>query len=88
MSSSGMLRHVTLVRTDVSQERSSSFNRVTRIGELGTTLAVTGNFVFLRSVRRLLVTASVVLSSSTLVTLMKGALSSSENFGSYKSHKA
>jgi hypothetical protein len=34
--------------------------------------------VFLRSVRRLLVTASVVPSSPTLVTLMKEALSSSE----------
>jgi hypothetical protein len=34
--------------------------------------------VFLRSVRRLLVTASVVPSSQILVTLMKGALSSSE----------
>jgi hypothetical protein len=51
---------------------------------LGTTLAVTSNrrtlrrMVFLRSVRRLLVTASVVPSSPILVTLMKGALSSSE----------
>jgi hypothetical protein len=34
--------------------------------------------VFLRSVRRLLVTASVVFSSPILVTLMKEALSSSE----------
>jgi hypothetical protein len=34
--------------------------------------------VFLRSVHRLLVTASVVPSSSILVTLMKEALSSSE----------
>jgi hypothetical protein len=36
-----MLRHVALVRTDVSEELSKSFIRVTRIGELGTTLAVT-----------------------------------------------
>jgi hypothetical protein len=43
MVSSGMLRRVTLVRTDVSEELSASFNRVTRIGELGTTLAVTSN---------------------------------------------
>jgi hypothetical protein len=35
-------------------------------------------FVFFRSVRRLLVTASVVPSSPSLVTLMKEALSSSE----------
>jgi hypothetical protein len=40
---SGMLRRVVLVRTDVSEERSASFIRVTRIGELGTTLAVTSN---------------------------------------------
>jgi hypothetical protein len=36
-----MLRRVALVRTDVSEELSASFIRVTRIGELGTTLAVT-----------------------------------------------
>jgi hypothetical protein len=38
-----MLRHVALVRTDVSEEPSASFIRVTRIGELGTMLAVTSN---------------------------------------------
>jgi hypothetical protein len=38
-----MLRRVALVRTDVSEDRSASFIRVTRIGELGTTLAVTSN---------------------------------------------
>jgi hypothetical protein len=42
MESSGMLRRVALVRTDVSEDLSASFIRVTRIGELGT-LAVTGN---------------------------------------------
>jgi hypothetical protein len=42
MPSSGMLRRVALVRTDVSEELSASI-RVTRIGELGTTLAVTSN---------------------------------------------
>jgi hypothetical protein len=65
-----MLRRVALVRTDVSEELSASFIRVTRIGELGTTLAVT-------SVRRLPVTANVVPSSPILVTLME-ALCSSE----------
>jgi hypothetical protein len=43
MVSSGMLLPVDLVRTDVSEERSDSFMRVTRIGELGTTLTVTSN---------------------------------------------
>jgi hypothetical protein len=43
MASSGMLRRVALVRTDVSKELNASFIRVTRIGELGTTLAVTRN---------------------------------------------
>jgi hypothetical protein len=38
-----MLRSVALVRTDVSEELSASLIRVTRIGELGTALAVTGN---------------------------------------------
>jgi hypothetical protein len=42
MLSSGMLRRVALVRTDVSEDISASFIRVT-IGELGTTLAVSSN---------------------------------------------
>jgi tRNA A37 threonylcarbamoyladenosine dehydratase len=41
MVSSGMLRRVALARTDVSEELSASFIRVTGIGELGTTRAVT-----------------------------------------------
>jgi hypothetical protein len=140
-----MLQRVALVRTDVSEELSVSFIRVTRIGELWTTLGETNNrrtlrrnnqvnwlrlahiqgrvgafkgapygatgacrsiqgcFVsrhrgvsehsrvlriaphslithlgFLRSVRRLLVTASLVPSSQIPVTLTKEALSSSE----------
>jgi hypothetical protein len=80
MSSSGMLRHVALVRTDVSDELSASIIRVARIGELGTTLAVTSNRhtlplaattntnVFFHSVHRLLVTANVVRISPILVT--------------------
>jgi hypothetical protein len=38
-----MLSHVALVRTDISEGLSPSFIRVTRIDELGTTLAVTSN---------------------------------------------
>jgi hypothetical protein len=77
-----MLRRVALVRADVSEERSASIIRVTRTGELRTTLAVTRKRHMLRrntirSVPRLLVTANVP-SSSILVTLMMEALSSSE----------
>jgi hypothetical protein len=80
MASSGMLRRVTLVRTDVSEELSASI-KVKSIGELGTNPAVTSNRRTLRrntSFRRLLVTASVVLSSQIFVTLMKEAPGSSE----------
>jgi hypothetical protein len=38
-----MLRRVAVVRTDVSEELSASFIRVTRIGELETTLAASSN---------------------------------------------
>jgi hypothetical protein len=62
-----MLRRVALVRTDVSEELSASFIRVTRIGELGITLAVTSN-------RRTLQRNGLPI----LVILMKEALSSSE----------
>jgi hypothetical protein len=89
MAYSGMSRRVTLVRTDVSEELIASIIRATRIGELGTMLAVTSNrrtlrrstkskFVFLHRVRRLLVIASIVPSSPILVTLMIEVLSSSE----------
>jgi hypothetical protein len=47
---------VAVVRTEVSEERSASIIRVTTIGDL----------VFLRSVRRLLFTGSVVPSSPIL----------------------
>jgi hypothetical protein len=78
MASSGMLRRAAHVRTDVSEELSASFIRVTSLSELGTTLALTSKRRTLRRVRRLLVTASVIPSSPSLVTLMKEALSSSE----------
>jgi hypothetical protein len=74
MTSSGTLRRVALVITDVSEEPSASFFRVTRIGELGTTLAVTSN----RRTLRRNTTASFVPSSPILVTLVKEELNSSE----------
>jgi hypothetical protein len=43
MLSSGILRHVALVRADVSEGSNASIIRVTRIGELGTMLAVASN---------------------------------------------
>jgi hypothetical protein len=65
MVSSGMLHRVALVRTDISEELRASFTKVTTVGELGTTL------------RRLLITVTVVPSSPILVPLIE-ALSSSE----------
>jgi hypothetical protein len=75
MAPSVMLRCVAYVRTDVSEELRASIFRVTRIGELGSTLAVTSNR---RSVLQLLVTANVVPSSPILGIPMMEALSSSE----------
>jgi hypothetical protein len=43
MVSSGMLRRVAFVRTDVSEDLRASFIKVTRIGDLGTTLALTNH---------------------------------------------
>jgi hypothetical protein len=82
MASSGMLRRVAIVRTDVTEKLSASIIKMTRIGEIGT-LAVTCNLRTLRrkellsSLRQLLVMANAP-SSPILVTLMMEALSSSE----------
>jgi hypothetical protein len=43
MTSSGILRRVEIVTTDVSEELGAFIIRVTRFGKLGTTLAVTSN---------------------------------------------
>jgi hypothetical protein len=66
MPSSGMLCRVVVVRNDISEQFGASIIRVTRIGELGTTLAITSN----RQLTLFLV--------HRLVTLMMEALSSSE----------
>jgi hypothetical protein len=68
-----MLRRVALVRTEVSEERIAAIIRVTRTGELGTTLAVTTH----RSTLRKIVTVNV-RSSAILVTLKMEAIHSSE----------
>jgi hypothetical protein len=67
----------------ISEDCSASIIRMKRIGELGTTLALTSNestlktIVFLRRVLRLLVTADVP-SSQILVTRMMEVLRSSK----------
>jgi hypothetical protein len=86
-----MLHHVVLARTDVSEEHSASIIRMTRICELGTTLAVTSNqsmlqrnaitmntLLFIYSMFRLLVTANVVPSFPILVTQMMEVIHSSK----------
>jgi hypothetical protein len=70
---------VVLVRTDVLEERISSIIRVKRIGELGTTLAVTSNR---RTLRRNTVTHSIFCSVRRLL----GGAIFLRNVGSYKSH--
>jgi hypothetical protein len=62
MSSSGTLRRVALVRTDISEELSTSIIRVTRTGELGTIATVN------------VIPSSPIL----VTLMMKEALSSSE----------
>jgi hypothetical protein len=73
--SSGMLRRVALVRSEVSEELSASFIRVTRIGELGTTLAVTSHR---RTLRR----------NADYCHPDEGGAKFLWNVGSYKSHTA
>jgi hypothetical protein len=65
------------VRTDVLEELSASIIRVTRIGELGTTLDVTSNRHMLRR-NTMLFTVNVVPSTPILDTLKMEAQSSSE----------
>jgi hypothetical protein len=50
MATSGMLRRVALVRTDVSEELNASIIRVTRIGELGTLAVTSIRILYLNSI--------------------------------------
>jgi hypothetical protein len=72
-----MLHRVTLVRTDVSVERIAFIIRVTRIGELRTTLAVTSNRNFASFFACYLLLKFLHI-SPILVTLMMESISSSE----------
>jgi hypothetical protein len=75
MESSGTLRRVARVKSNVSEGLSASIIRVTRIGELGTTLSLTSNR---RTLRRLLVAANVLHFSPILVTFLTETLRSSD----------
>jgi hypothetical protein len=68
MPSSGMLRRVALVKTDVSEERIACITRMTRIDELGA-FVVTSSRI-LRSVLRLLVTVNIAPGLPIFVTLI------------------
>jgi hypothetical protein len=70
-----MLRRVALVRIDVSEEHITSTTRFTKIGKLGTTLAMIGKQI----TPRMLLLAAIVLSSSPIfATLLMEAIRSSE----------
>jgi hypothetical protein len=62
-----MLRRAALVRTDVSGENIASIIRVPRIGDLGTTLALTSN----RSMSILATLIMVAIRSSELLLFTK-----------------
>jgi hypothetical protein len=64
MAPSGMLRLVALARTDVSEEISASIISVTRVGEIGPTLALTSN----RSVLVALVMEALSSSETSVLT--------------------
>jgi hypothetical protein len=77
MVSSGMLRRVALVRTEVSEEPGASFIRVTRIGELGT----------ISSQRASVASCSLCCSQFTdSCHPDEGGARFLRNVGSYKSH--
>jgi hypothetical protein len=84
MVSSEMLRRVALVRTDISEELSASFIRVTGIGELGTMLAVTSNRRTLRRNTKIFLRSEFTDSCHP----DEGGAKFLRNVGSYNSHTA
>jgi hypothetical protein len=82
--SSGMLRRVALVRTDVSEDLSAFIIRVTTIGELGTVLAVTSNG---RTLRRNIYFVPTLLSSSGTLVLTRATRRNIQEDGILHSHR-
>jgi hypothetical protein len=85
MESSGMLHRLALVRTDVSEELRASI-KATRIGELGTTLAVISNRRMLQRNTKISSSETSVLTRTTRRNIPEDAILHShrrENLKSY-----
>jgi hypothetical protein len=87
MVSSGMFRRVALIGTDLSEELSVSFIRVTRIGELGTTLALTSNRRRLRRIRGAKLPQTSVLTRATRRSIPEDAILHSHRRDNLKPYK-
>jgi hypothetical protein len=87
MASSGMLRHVALVRTNVLEELSASFIRVTRIGELVTSSFVPSSLILVTLMKEALSSSEMsVLTRATQCNIPEDAILRShrrENLKSY-----
>jgi hypothetical protein len=91
MVSSGMLRCGALVRTDVSEEPSASFIRVTRIRELGTTLApsvVPSSTILVTLMKEALGSSESVLTRATRRNIPEDDILHSHRRENLKSYKA
>jgi hypothetical protein len=89
MVSSGMLRRVALVRTDVSEELRASFIKVTKIGELGTTLAVTSSPILVTLMKEALrASETSVLTRATRRNIQEDGILHSHRLKNLKSYIA